>query len=216
MALTVPTEELPPGMESTSHVTVVVGFPVTVAVKVWAWPVVRAARTGLMATEAEPPTTAVMVIVTEAVFVLSVTEVAVAVTVAGVGTVAGVAYVMAAPEALEVADKVPQVAPLQPAPVSIQLTPLFCASFCTVAVMLLVWPVGTDAAVVVTEMVMLCTVLDDPPPQPAVNITMVRSDETNKQLRDGKEANAAMNKNSPDQVTWFPLGGRRKVRIYGT
>ena len=42
-----------------------------------------------MATEAEPFTTAVMVIVAEAVFVPSVTEVAVAVTAAGVGTVAG-------------------------------------------------------------------------------------------------------------------------------
>ena len=52
---------------------------------------------------------------------------------------------IAVPEALKVADKLPQAAPLQPAPVSIQLTPLFCASFCTVAVMLCVWPVCTDA-----------------------------------------------------------------------
>jgi hypothetical protein len=43
--------------------------------------------------------------------------------------------VIAVPEALEVADKLPQAAPLQPAPLSVQLTPLFCASFCTVAVM---------------------------------------------------------------------------------
>ena len=35
-AVTVPTEALPPGMESTSHVTVVTEFPVTVAAKVWA------------------------------------------------------------------------------------------------------------------------------------------------------------------------------------
>jgi hypothetical protein len=123
---------------------------------------------------------------------------------------------MAAPEALEVADKAPQVAPLQPAPVSVQLTPLFCASFCTVAVILLVWPVGTDTAVAITEMVMLCAVLDDdPPPHPAVKIAIVRSDERNKQLRRRKKAKAAMNRSSPDQVTWFPLGGRRKVRIYG-
>ena len=33
-ALIVPTEELPPGIVSTSHVTVVVELPVTVAVKV--------------------------------------------------------------------------------------------------------------------------------------------------------------------------------------
>src|ERR1700688_1004501 len=53
-AVTVPTEELPPGMESTSHVTVVTELPVTVAVKVCFWPVVRAARLGPMVTEAVP------------------------------------------------------------------------------------------------------------------------------------------------------------------
>jgi hypothetical protein len=41
-------------MESTSQVTVVTEFPVTIAVKAWLWPVVRAAREGLMATEAMP------------------------------------------------------------------------------------------------------------------------------------------------------------------
>jgi hypothetical protein len=41
-------------MESTSQVTVVTEFPVTVAVKAWLWLVVRAAREGLMATEAAP------------------------------------------------------------------------------------------------------------------------------------------------------------------
>jgi hypothetical protein len=51
------------------------------------------------------------------------------------------------PEALEVADKVPQVALLQPEPVSFHVTPLFCESFCTVAVMLPVFPVCTDPAV---------------------------------------------------------------------
>ncbi len=77
-------------MESTSHVTLVTAFPVTVAVNVWPCPVVRATRTGLMATEAEPPApTAAIVIVAEAVFVPSATEAAVAVTVAGVGAVAG-------------------------------------------------------------------------------------------------------------------------------
>src|SRR5207253_1810325 len=39
---------------------------------------------------------------------------------------------MATPEALEVAESVPQAAPLQPVPESAQLTPLFCESFCTV------------------------------------------------------------------------------------
>src|SRR5207245_827301 len=41
---------------------------------------------------------------------------------------------MATPEALEVAESVPQAAPLQAVPESAQLTPLFCESFCTVAV----------------------------------------------------------------------------------
>ena len=41
-----PTDELPPGMESTSQVTVVTELPATVAVKAWLWPVVRAARVG--------------------------------------------------------------------------------------------------------------------------------------------------------------------------
>ena len=41
---------------------------------------------------------------------------------------------IATPDALEVVDNVPQVAPLQPVPDSAQVTPLFCASFCTVAV----------------------------------------------------------------------------------
>jgi hypothetical protein len=54
---------------------------------------------------------------------------------------------MAAPEALEGADSVPHVAPLQPAPDNVQLTPLFCASLCTVALILCVVPVCTDTAV---------------------------------------------------------------------
>ena len=99
-----------------------------------------------MATEAEPPPpAAVIVMVAEAVFVPSATEVAVAVTIAGVGVVPGAVYVIAAPDALEAADKVPQAAPLQPAPLSVQLTPVFCVSFCTVAVMFWVPPVCTDA-----------------------------------------------------------------------
>jgi hypothetical protein len=40
---------------------------------------------------------------------------------------------MAAPEALEVADRVPQPAPEQPAPDRLHITPLFWASFTTVA-----------------------------------------------------------------------------------
>jgi hypothetical protein len=41
---------------------------------------------------------------------------------------------MATPEALEAAESVPQAAPLHPAPLSDQVTPRFCESFCTVAV----------------------------------------------------------------------------------
>jgi hypothetical protein len=65
--------------------------------------------------------------------VLSLTEVAVSVTVAGVGAVAGAVYVTAAPEALELLDRAPHAAPEQPAPDRLQVTPLFCASFVKVA-----------------------------------------------------------------------------------
>ena len=41
----------------------------------------------------------------------------------------------------------PQAEPLQPAPVSVQLSPLFWLSCCTVAVMLWVSPVCTETAV---------------------------------------------------------------------
>jgi len=41
---------------------------------------------------------------------------------------------MATPEALEFAESMPQAAPLQPVPESAHVTPLFCESFCTVAV----------------------------------------------------------------------------------
>ena len=62
------------------------------------------------------------------------TDVAVKVTVAGFGTLAGAVYVMGAPEALDVADKVPHVLPLQPVPDNVQSTPRFFRSFRTVAV----------------------------------------------------------------------------------
>ena len=38
------------------------------------------------------------------------------------------------PDALEELDSVPHVAPLQPLPERAQVTPLFCESFCTIAV----------------------------------------------------------------------------------
>jgi hypothetical protein len=63
----------------------------------------------------------------------SVTAVAVSVTSAGEGTPAGAEYVIATPEALLELESVPQLAPLQPTPLSVQLTPLFCVSSATVA-----------------------------------------------------------------------------------
>jgi len=99
---------------------VVSEFPVTVAAKVWFWPVVSAARTGLTLTETEPVDGAVRLIVAAAVFVASATDVAVTTTAAGVGKLAGAVYVTVAPA---VAERVPQAAPLQPAPVSVQVTP---------------------------------------------------------------------------------------------
>lgn len=54
---------------------------------------------------------------------------------------------MAAPELLEFAESVPQATPLQPEPDRVQVTPLFCGSFCTVAVKACDCPVCTDALV---------------------------------------------------------------------
>ena len=76
---------------------------------------------------------------------LSATDVAVAVTMAGEGAFVGAVYVTAAPEALAAADSVPHAEPEQPTPPSIQVTPLFCASFCTVAARVCVCPVCTEA-----------------------------------------------------------------------
>lgn len=93
----------------------------------------------------------VIVIVATAVLVTSATDLAVSVTVAGVGTLAGAVNVIAAPDALDAADSVPQAAAVHPEPLSAHVTPLFWASFCTVAVMLWVLPVCTEALVGDTE-----------------------------------------------------------------
>lgn len=103
---------------------------VTVAVKFCVRLTVTFAVVGATVT----PIAGATVIVAEAVRDVSATEVALSVTVAGDGTVAGAVNVIAVPEALELADNVPQVAPLQPVPVRVHVTPLFCASFVTVAV----------------------------------------------------------------------------------
>jgi hypothetical protein len=120
---------------------------VTVAVKPSDCPSVNPPRFGVMLTLTGPDVPAEIVIVAAALFVASRTEVAVTITVAGVGTLLGAIYVIAVPEALVVPDKVPHVAPLQPAPLSVHVTPLFCASFATVAVKLCPCPVCTVAAV---------------------------------------------------------------------
>lgn len=73
-------------------------------------------------------------IVVAAVFVTSATEVAVTVTVAGLGTVLGAVYVTGAPLALLDGNTLPHAAPVQPAPDTAQVTPLFAESFVTVAV----------------------------------------------------------------------------------
>ena len=52
---------------------------------------------------------------------------------------------IAIPEALDVVDKLPHVAPLQPVPLSVHVTPWFCPSFETVAVKLCVSPTFTVA-----------------------------------------------------------------------
>jgi hypothetical protein len=121
---------------------------VTVAVKFCVSPVCTLALVG--ATLTEITGAAVTVIVAVLCFVPSATEVAVNVTVAGLGTLAGAVYVIAAPDALDVADKVPHVVPLQPAPARVQVTPLFCESFVTVAVKFCVSPICTLALVGVT------------------------------------------------------------------
>lgn len=70
----------------------------------------------------------VSVIVEAAFTALAATDVAVRVTVVPLA-VPGEVYVTATPEALEVGETVPHVAPLQSAPLSVQVTPLFCESF---------------------------------------------------------------------------------------
>jgi hypothetical protein len=67
--------------------------------------------------------------VATAFFVGAAIEVAVKVTVAGFGTVAGAEYVMGTPEALVVAERVPQALPVQPLPASVQLTPRWVQSW---------------------------------------------------------------------------------------
>jgi hypothetical protein len=88
--------------------------------------------------------TAVTVMVAVPLLVPSVTDVAVSVTVAGFGAVAGALYVT---EVVVTLLSVPQTVPLQPLPASDQVTPLFCESFCTVTLKFRVVLVSTLAVV---------------------------------------------------------------------
>ena len=109
----------------------------------------------------------VIVIVADADFVPSLTDVAVSVTVAGLGTAAGAVYVTAAPEAPVVADSAPH--PPAVAHEAAHVTPFAALSLLTVAVKLCVAFGATDAVVGVTatEMPVLPPPPElDPPPHP--------------------------------------------------
>ena len=93
-------------------------------------------------------TGALRVIVACAVLALLAPYVAVRVTIAGLGTADGAVYVMGTPEALDVAESVPQVAALQPEPLSVQVTFWFCWFVVTVAVNCCVPPGAWMLAVV--------------------------------------------------------------------
>jgi hypothetical protein len=109
---------------------------------------------------------ALIVIVAPFDFVLSATEVAVSVTVAGDGTLAGAVYVT---DVLVTLLSVPQADPVHPVPDNPQLTPLFCESFCTEAVKFAVVETCTefDAGLTETEIgtvtVKLTALLATPP-----------------------------------------------------
>jgi hypothetical protein len=124
----------------------------------------------------------VIVIVAVADFVPSATEIALSVRFAELGTAGGAVYVTEAPEALELAERVPQVAPLHPEPASIQLTPLALLSFATVAVNIAACPVCIEAVVgeIATETgvgagaVGAAGVLMERPPHPTTRSIPVR------------------------------------------
>jgi hypothetical protein len=113
---------------------------VVVAVKFIVCPSVKPPRFGVIVTPLLPEVT---VIAAVAVLVPSATDVAISVANAGVGTVVGAVYVTGAPDAVLAAESVPHVAALQPDPDNVQFTPLFPASFATVAVNIIVLPMGT-------------------------------------------------------------------------
>jgi hypothetical protein len=103
-------------------------------------------------------------------FVASSTDVAVSVTIGGFGTAAGAVYITAVPDAAVVPDKVPQAAPVHPAPESVHDVPLFFGSFDTVAMKLVTWLACTVAVLgeSVTATLAGCGagLVEDPPPHP--------------------------------------------------
>ncbi|HEX4380492.1 MAG TPA: hypothetical protein VH022_10685 [Candidatus Acidoferrum sp.] len=114
-----------------------------------------------------------IVIVAEADFVPSLTDVAVSVTVAGLGTVAGAVYVIAAPDALVVGVTDPH--SFAVAHDAAHVTPFAALSLLTVAVKLCV-AFGVTDAVVGATVTATTTGVDptspvafDPPPQPPNN-----------------------------------------------
>ena len=123
---------------------------VTVAVKLPVCPVCTDAVVGFTAMDTAG---VVIVIVVTAVLLASATDCAVRVTVAGEGALDGAVYVMPAPDALELADSVPHVAPEHPVPVRAHVTPLFSGSFVTVAETLRVCPICNDALTGLTAIV---------------------------------------------------------------
>jgi hypothetical protein len=118
------------------------------------------------------------VIVAEADFVPSLTDVAVIATVGGdgAGGALGAVHVTAAPDALVVAESEPQ--RFNVLHETDHVTPLFALSFATVAVNVCVFPVVTVAVVGVMLTATAAepppvgaVVLFDPPPQPVANAT---------------------------------------------
>ena len=109
----------------------------------------------------------VIVIVAEADFVPSLTDVAVNVTIAGFGNAAAAVYVIAVPEALDVADSVPH--PPAVAHDAAHVTPFAALSLLTVAVKLCVALVATDAVVGVTVTETGCVAPPPPSPTPELD-----------------------------------------------
>ena len=141
MLVTVPTVGLPPATPFTLHVTPRFRESFcTAAVNCWVVETFKVVDAGATDTLIE----AVTLIVAKAVLVVSATDVAVSMTVAGLGVVDGVLYVT---EAFVTLLSVPQAVPAQPVPERDQITPLLCVSLVTVALKFCVPPIGKLALV---------------------------------------------------------------------